>query len=106
MIDTTAETGFMKACALLLLGNLLDGVFTFAYLQCGVACEANPVMRWFYAASPLAFMLFKLSCVQLGLLVLWMHRSRATAAIGVRVTAGLYTAIVAYHFAIMVGLRA
>ena len=97
-------TGFAGAAALLLLGNLLDGLFTFVFLQHGIVQEANPLMRWVYSGSPLGFMVFKLSCVQLGMLVLWMHRGRPAALAGVRVPAGLYAMVVAYHCSIAVAL--
>ena len=98
------ETGFPRACSLLLLGNLLDALFTFTFLQQGVVQEANPLMRWLYTGSPMAFMLFKMSCVQLGMLILWMNRCRRSALVGVRVAAGLYATVVAYHVSIMLAL--
>src|SRR4051812_33473768 len=104
MITNAADAGFARACALLLLANLLDGLFTFTFLQLNVVREANPLMGWLYNVSPLSFMLFKLSCVQLGLLILWQHRCRRAAHLGVRVTAGLYSAVVAYHCAIAASL--
>jgi len=107
-MTTTAATqaGFPRACSLLLLGNLLDGLFTFTFLQHGIVQEANPLMRWLYTGSPLSFMLFKLFTVQLGLLVLWMHRCRKSALVGVRLTAGMYAMVVAYHCSIVASLPA
>ena len=102
MTTTAADIRFSRACTLLILGNLLDGVFTFTFLQMDLVREANPILSWLYGASPLSFMVFKLSCVQLGLLILWHHRQRALAAMAVRVTAGMYAAVVAYHFSIAV----
>ena len=101
---TVTQAGFARAGSFLLLGNLLDGVFTFTFLQHGIVQEANPLMRWIYNGSPLAFMVFKLACVQLGMLVLWMHRCRPMALVGVRVTAGMYATVVAYHCSIVASL--
>ena len=104
MAQTTTETGLSKACTFLLIGNLLDGLFTFAFLQLGYVQEANPLMRWLYSGSPLSFMLFKLCVVQLGMLILWMHRCRRAAVLGMRMTAGMYSMIVAYHCSIVASL--
>ena len=105
-MTTTAatQTGFPRACSLLLLGNLLDGLFTFTFLQHGIAQEANPLMRWVYMGSPLGFMVFKLCVVQLGMLILWMHRCRKAALVGVRLTAAMYAGVVAYHCSIVASL--
>ena len=106
MLSLSNDPGFSRACVLLLIGNLLDGVFTFTYLQMNLIGEANPVMRRLYETSPVSFMLFKLSCVQLGMLILWQHRCRRAAAVGVRVTAAAYVMVVAYHVSIAAALRA
>jgi hypothetical protein len=105
-MTTTAATqaGFPRFCSLLLLGNLLDGLFTFAFLQLGYVQEANPLMRWMYGHSPLAFMVFKLCTVQLGMLILWMHRCRRAAVLGLQMTAGIYATVVAYHCSIALSL--
>jgi hypothetical protein len=106
MRTSNGEPGFSRACFLLLVANILDGVFTFTYLQMHLVKEANPVMRWLYDASPVAFMLFKVSCVQLGMLILWLYRWRRAAVVGIWVTAALYAMVVAYHFTIAASLRA
>lgn len=93
-----------RAAALLLLGNLLDALFTFTLLQLQLVSEANPFMRWVYDHSPLSFMLLKLSCVQFGLLVLWAQRQVPVAGLAIQAAAGLYLAIVAYHFTLMARL--
>jgi hypothetical protein len=93
-----------RATALLILGNLLDALFTFTFLQLNVVSEANPLMRWAYDSSPMSFMLLKLSCVQLGVLLLWAQRHLPVAGMAIRATAGLYLAIVAYHMTLMAKL--
>jgi hypothetical protein len=95
---------FSRATALLLLGNLLDALFTFTMLQLDLVSEANPLMRWAYDSSPLSFMLLKLSCVQLGVLLLWAQRHVRVAGVAIQAAAGLYVAIVAYHFSVMARL--
>jgi hypothetical protein len=93
------------APALILVGNLLDAVFTFTLLQLRVAGEANPFMAWAYDQSPLSFMTLKLGCVQLGLLVLWRLRHIPAAAFAMRVAAGIYAVIVGYHLHVMAVLQ-
>jgi hypothetical protein len=44
--------------------------------------------------------------VQLGLLLLWMHRHRRAAQVGLQVGAGIYAAIVIYHIAFVMRLHA
>ena len=101
-----SEIILTRATALLLLGNLLDALFTFTFLQLNVVSEANPLMRWAYDLSPMSFMLLKLSCVQLGVLMLWAQRHVPAAGMAIRAGAGLYVAIVAYHFTLMTRLPA
>jgi hypothetical protein len=93
-----------RALALLILGNLMDALFTYLFLQMNVVAEANPLMAWAYDSSPLSFMLLKISCVQLGVLVLWLQRHVPAAQIAIRAAAGLYLAVIAYHFSLMVQL--
>jgi uncharacterized protein DUF5658 len=93
-----------RALALLILGNLLDALFTYLFLQMNVVAEANPLMAWAYDSSPLSFMLLKISCVQLGVLLLWMQRHVPAAQLAIQAAAGLYVAVVAYHFTLMVQL--
>jgi hypothetical protein len=89
---------------MLLLGNLLDALFTFTLLQLHVVVETNPLMRWVYEGSPLSFMVAKLGCVQLGFLLLWVHRHVAAAQVAMMAGATMYAAIVAYHLSILAAL--
>ena len=93
-----------RVTALLIVGNLLDALFTFTFLQMNVVSEANPLMRWAYEHSPLSFMLLKLSCVQLGVLLLWAQRHVPAAGLALRATAGLYAVVVAYHVTLVAHL--
>jgi len=95
--------GFGIALAILIL-NLLDALFTLAFLQLGLAEEANPLMSLVYRSSPLGFVLVKLAMVQLGVMILQMnHRFRlAQYALNAGVT--IYVCIVAYHLAFIANL--
>lgn len=87
--------------AALLFLNLLDGIFTLVFLQMGVAQELNPLMRMAYEVSPLVFMLVKVGVVELGVLVLLMHRQYRFARWALNAGAFLYAAIVVYHLAFL-----
>lgn len=106
MNDIRRDTILTRAAALLLLANLLDGLFTLTLLELNLVSEVNPLLRWIYELSPFSFMLLKLSCVQLGLLVLWGQRHQPAAGLAIHAVAGLYVAVVAYHFRVMALLPA
>ena len=81
----------------LLIFNLLDGLFTLAFLELGVAQELNPLMRAAWGVGPIFFMLSKLAVVDGGLIVLCVNRSAWLARVATVAGAVLYAAIVAYH---------
>jgi hypothetical protein len=87
--------------ATLILGNLLDALFTLTFLQLHVVYEANPLMRWVYEGSPLSFVIAKLASVQLGFLLLWLHRNVPAAQMAMVAGAMAYTAVVAYHLCLL-----
>jgi hypothetical protein len=88
-----------NASATLLLGNLLDGLFTLIFLQLHMAEELNPLMRWAYAGSPLGFMLVKLLMVQTALVLLCLNRGMRAARLVENAGATLYGGLVLYHLA-------
>jgi len=92
------------AAVLLLVLNLLDGLFTLTFLQMNVAEELNPLMRVAYAHSPLSFMAIKLAIVSLGLVLLCLHRSMNMSQRAIQAGAALYTVIDIYHLAFMTHL--
>ena len=85
------------AVAAVLVLNVLDGAFTVAFLQLGVAEEANPLMRLAYEQSPLGFMLVKLSVVHAGVALLWLGRENPAARRALLGAVVLYAGIIAYH---------
>jgi hypothetical protein len=91
---------------LLLVGNLLDGLFTLVLLQLNLARELNPVMDWVYQISPVSFMVAKLALVQFGMLMLWVNRGVRAAQLGLRLGAAMYAGIVLYHVAFVARLTA
>lgn len=88
----------------LLILNLLDGLFTLAFLQLGVAQEANPVMRAAYELSPMSFMALKLLVVNLGVVVLALHRESKVARLALKIATAVYAVIVTWHLAFVAHL--
>ena len=87
--------------ATLIVGNLLDGLFTVTLLQLHLVREANPVMRWLYEGSPLSFMATKLLCVHVGLMLLWGQRHLPAAQRAMATGAAVYAAVVLYHLSLI-----
>jgi Domain of unknown function (DUF5658) len=92
------------AAVLLLVLNLLDGLFTLTFLQMDVAEELNPLMRVAYEHSPLSFMAVKVTIVSLGLTLLCLHRSLKISQRAIQAGAALYCVIDVYHLAFLAHL--
>lgn len=92
------------AAVILLMLNLLDGLFTLTFLQLNVAEELNPLMRVAYEHSPTSFMALKLVVVSVGLSLLCMHRSMQLSQRAIQAGAALYIVIDIYHLAFMTHL--
>ncbi len=92
------------AAVLLVVLNLLDGLFTLTFLQLEVAEELNPLMRVAYEHSPLAFMAVKVTIVSLGLTLLCLHRSMPISQRAIQAGAALYVVIDVYHLAFLAHL--
>lgn len=95
--------GFGISIAILLL-NLLDALFTLAFLQFDLAEEANPLMNLAYRNSPLGFLLLKLAMVQVGVLILHHNRHVRVAQHALNAVAAVYVGIVSYHLAFVAHL--
>jgi hypothetical protein len=95
-----------QASATLLVGNLVDGLFTLVFLQLDLAHELNPLLRWAYAGSPLAFMAAKLLMVQSALLLLCLNRHLGVATAVEKAGAMLYGGLVIYHLTCVAALAA
>ena len=79
--------------------NLFDAIFTLIYTTTGLAREGNPFMQGVLAASPVVFMIAKLSLVSLCVLLLWRLGHRRIAMGAMIGAAAMYTIIIGYHLA-------
>ena len=77
--------------------NLLDAIFTLTWVYAGLAREANPLLQQVLREQPVAFALTKVALVGLGSLLLWRHRERPLAVVGVFTVFLAYYWILLYH---------
>jgi hypothetical protein len=91
-------------CSVILLLNLIDTLLTLAFVQFGLAEEANPLMNLTYRASPLLFVLLKLAMVQAGILILHYHRRLAIAQRALQGLVAVYVGLVSYQLAFVAHL--
>jgi hypothetical protein len=91
----------MAPAVLLLVLNVMDGLFTLIFLQLGLAKEANPLMREAFELSPVGFMAFKLVMVNLGVWVLMTHWTARLARLALTFATLAYGVIVTWHLAFL-----
>jgi uncharacterized protein DUF5658 len=82
--------------AVLLVANLLDGVFTLVLLELRAAEEVNPFLRWLYQSSPVGFMVAKLALIQLAALLLLRHDRFPAARLVLSIAAAFYVGLAVY----------
>jgi hypothetical protein len=93
----------VMAAGLLVLLNLVDGVFTHVFLKAGVARELNPLMRLAYDGSPSLFFASKVLAVGTAAWILQRHAPQV--ALARRALAGgiaLYGTVCALHLWLLV----
>ena len=88
--------GIVKSVLVL---NLVDAVLTLVWVWNGLAFEANALLADLVMERPVTFVLVKTSLVSLGSALLWCHRSRASAVIGIFAVFLAYYALLAFHLA-------
>lgn len=97
--------GILKAIVVM---NLLDAVFTLAWIQSGLAIEANAFIRDLAHGDALGFMLAKIALVSLGALMLWRYRHRPLAVVATFGAFLAYYLVLLHHLqfssVLMVGL--
>ena len=77
--------------------NLIDGMFTLAWVMGGLAKEANPLMEYLLSESPAAFMGYKIFLVHLCVWLLWRLRERKFARMSIIPALLIYSGIVVFH---------
>jgi hypothetical protein len=85
---------FVSAIVIL---NALDAVFTVAWVEAGLAVEANPLMAVVIAISPVLFVVAKVALVNGGTFVLWRLRSHVGARAGAAFCASVYYGLLLFH---------
>ena len=91
------------AAGVLVVLNLVDGVFTHVFLRAGVARELNPLMRLAYDGSPSVFFACKVLAVGTAAWILQRHASRVPLARGaLRGGVALYGVVCALHLWLLV----
>lgn len=79
--------------------NLLDAVFTLAWVRTGLAEEANALMRDLAHDQAVWFVLAKLALVSLGCVFLWRLRTHLLAVVGILVAFAVYYLVLLLHVA-------
>lgn len=79
--------------------NIADSYFTLVHLQAG-GLELNPVADALLRTGRIGFVLSKSALIGVALLVLCVHKNFPLARVGLYVSAGVYTLLVAYHLSL------
>ncbi len=103
-MDGAVSYGIERQTILLLLLNLLDGIFTTVFLQLGLAEELNPLMRLCWERSPLTFMAAKLCMVNVGIWLLWLNRRTRAARLALMAGVCVYAIVLVWHLAFLARL--
>ena len=93
------EDGHHQLLGLIFILNGLDAIATIAWLQMGIAREANPFMDQLIALHPAFFVLLKLSLVGLGVALLSRHRHHRMARFASYALFMAFSLLICYHIA-------
>ncbi len=77
--------------------NLLDALFTISWVSLGLAREANPLLSALVRDYPVLFTSVKLALVSGGSWLLWEHRARPLAVIGIFFAFLVYYSLLLLH---------
>ncbi len=85
--------------------NVVDGVLTILWVSTKQAREANPLLARALGLHPVLFIVIKIALVGMGSYLLWRHRKRAVAVVGIFVAFIAYYWVMVMHVSVMnVGL--
>lgn len=74
-----------------------DAVATMQHIGRGVAAEGNPLMASLIQHNAITFFLVKMTLTALGLLFCYSYSHLRTARMGIKLVAGIYVCLCAYH---------
>jgi hypothetical protein len=77
--------------------NLLDAVFTLAWIRNGLAVEGNALMRDLAHGQAVLFVVAKIALVSLGCFVLWRRRTHPLAVVAIFVAFAVYYLVLLIH---------
>ena len=77
--------------------NLCDAVLTLWWVETGFATEANPLIAETVEQHPVLFVVVKLTLVMASTWLLWRHRERPLAVVGIFAAFLVYYSILLYH---------
>ena len=86
---------------LVFIANLFDAYLTLAWIDAGIATEANPIMDYLLQQGIGWFLLGKISAIVIACLILWRMRNIPSVYFVTRLVALLaaagYTALIVFH---------
>ena len=91
----------VRGAAMLVLLNLVDGVFTHVFLQAGVAEELNPLMRLAYEGGPGWFFVSKVLAVGTAALIRQRHAAHSLARRALAGGVALYGGVCVMHLCLL-----
>jgi len=91
------EQALERSLRLVVLLNLMDALYTLAWVHWGWATEANPVMAGAMDIGPAVFIISKIALVSLSVWTLWNNRDRLLARLSVIPLAVLYAFVGGHH---------
>lgn len=87
----------LRIASAVVILNLVDAIFTLLYTSGHLAREGNPLMQGVLVASPVMFMITKLSLVSLCVFLLWRYGHRFAAVLGLIGSTVMYVILIGYH---------
>lgn len=88
----------------ILLFNLADAICTMAWIEAGIAEEANLFMEWLINRGFGVFVVVKMAIVVIGLAILWTHKHRKLASVGLFSLTTVFAVLMLYHLYIGLNL--
>lgn len=98
VVGTAQQYGWLDGLIVaIIVLNVLDAIFTLAWVQSGLAEEANAFMRDLAHEQALFFVVAKVALVSLGCFVLWRRRTHPLAVVSIFVAFAAYYLVLLLH---------